>query len=292
MKPSPFDYRRPDSLDEAIALLAEHEGDAQPIAGGQSLMPMLAFRVVAPRLLVDINKIPDLARISIEDDGVHLGALVRWCDIERDPRLCDAHPLLRAGIAHVAHYQIRNRGTVGGSLAHADPAAEMPGLAVTCDAVIGVVGAKGHRTIKATEFFQGPLTTALKPGELIVSVRLPAWKVGRRWAFEEFSRRRGDFALAGVALHFDVDAAGQVEKANIGAIGVADTPVRLRAVEKLLQGRAVDLATIREASAACSSAVEPPSDIHASADYRRALLATLLERALVRAAGITLPEGE
>ncbi len=127
---------------------------------------------------------------------------------------------------------------------------------------------------------------------MIVSVRLPAWKAGRRWAFEEFARRRGDFALAGVALYFDVDAAGRVEKANIGAIGVGDTPVRLRAVEKLLQGRAVDLATIREASAASASDVEPPSDIHASADYRRALLATLLERALARAAGIPLPEEE
>jgi carbon-monoxide dehydrogenase medium subunit len=290
MKPSPFDYRRPDTLDEAIALLAQNEGDAQAIAGGQSLMPMLAFRVVSPRLLVDINRIPDLARIAIEPDGITLGALVRWRDIERDTRLSVAHPLLRAGIAHVAHYQIRNRGTVGGSLAHADPAAEMPGLAVTCDAAIDIAGPNGRRTVKATEFFLGPLTTALNPGELIVSVRLPAWKAERRWAFEEFARRRGDFALAGVALFYDVDAAGRVEKANVGAIGVGDTPVRLRAVEKVLLGRAVDLATIREASAASASDVEPPSDIHASSDYRRALLATLLERALAHAAGITLPE--
>jgi carbon-monoxide dehydrogenase medium subunit len=292
MKPSPFDYRRPDTLDEAIALLAQNEGDAQAIAGGQSLMPMLAFRVVSPRLLVDINRIPDLARIVIDQNGVTLGALVRWRDIERDTRLSAAHPLLRAGIAHVAHYQIRNRGTVGGSLAHADPAAEMPGLAVTCDAAIDIAGPNGRRTIKATEFFRGPLTTALNPDELIVSVKLPAWNAARCWAFEEFARRRGDFALAGVALFYDVDAAGRVERANVGAIGVGDTPVRLRAAEKVLLGRAVDLATIRDASAASASDVEPPSDIHASSDYRRALLATLLERALARAADIALPEDQ
>jgi carbon-monoxide dehydrogenase medium subunit len=290
MKPSPFDYRRPDTLDEAIALLAQREGDAQPIAGGQSLMPMLAFRVVAPSLIVDIGAIPDLADISIGSDGVTLGAMVRWRDIERDARLSVAHPLLRAAISHVAHYQVRNRGTVGGSLAHADPAAEMPGLAVTCDAVIEIAGPSGRRTVKSTEFFRGPLTTALQPGELIVSVRLPAWNAERRWAFEEFARRRGDFALAGVALFYDVDAAGRVETVHVGAIGVGDTPVRLRAVEKALLGRTIDLAAIGEASAASASDVEPPSDIHASAEYRRALLAVLLERALARAAGIALPE--
>ena len=292
MKPAPFDYRRPGSLDEAVALLAQHEGDAQPIAGGQSLMPMLAFRVVTPRLLVDINGIPELGRISIDHDGVRLGALVRWRDIERDARLIAAHPLLRAGIAHVAHYQIRNRGTVGGSLAHADPAAEMPGLAVTCDAEIEIVGLAGRRVVKATEFFLAALTTALNPGELIVSVRLPAWKVGRRWAFEEFARRRGDFALAGVALFYDQDAAGQVQSIHIGAIGSGDTPLRLSAVEKALLGRAIDLSAIRDAAVVAAESVEPPDDIHASADFRRSLLATLLERALARAAGIALPEDQ
>ena len=228
MKPAPFDYRRPDTLDEAIELLVKYEGDAQPIAGGQSLMPMLAFRVVAPRLLVDINRIPDLDRISISSDGVRLGALVRWRDIERDQRLFDAHPLLYAAIEHVAHYQIRNRGTIGGSMAHADPAAEMPGLAVTCNAEIEIAGPGGRRIVKAVDFFLAALTTALKPGELIVSVHLPPWKFGRHWAFEEFARRRGDFALAGVALFYDLNAVGQVDAIQIGAIGVGDTPVRLR----------------------------------------------------------------
>jgi carbon-monoxide dehydrogenase medium subunit len=290
MKPAPFDYLRPDTLGEAIALLVQHEGDAQPIAGGQSLMPMLAFRVVAPRLLVDINRIPELGRISIGSDGVRLGALVRWRDIERDPRLLDAHPLLRAAIAHVAHYQIRNRGTVGGSLAHADPAAEMPGLAVTCEAEIEIAGRAGHRIAKATNFFQAALTTALKPGELIVSVHFPAWKIGRHWAFEEFARRHGDFALAGVALFYDQDAAGKAETIRIGAIGSGNTPLRLLAVEEMLRGRVIDPAAIREAAALAATTVAPPDDIHASADYRKALLATLLERALARAAGFALED--
>lgn len=292
MKPAPFDYRRPDTLDEAIELLLKYEGDAWPIAGGQSLMPMLAFRVVAPRLLVDINRIPDLDRISIGGDGVRLGALVRWRDIERDQRLFDAHPLLRAAVAHVAHYQIRNRGTIGGSMAHADPAAEMTGLAVTCDAEIEIAGSGGRRVVKAADFFLSALTTALKPGELIVSVHLPSWKSGRHWAFEEFARRRGDFSLAGVALFYDQDARGNVETIRVGAIGAADTPLRLRMVENMLCGRIVDLAAIREAAALVAEQVEPPDDIHASADYRRSLLAVLLERALARAAGLTLPEDQ
>src|SRR5438132_7496037 len=172
MKPPAFDYRAPLTLDEAVALLASDPG-AKLIAGGQSLMPILNFRLAAPSLLVDLRHLPGLDRIDITPDGVRLGAMVRWRDIEDDPRLAAAHPLLRAAVAHVAHYQIRNRGTVGGSLAHADPAAELPGIAVTCDAAIAVVGAAGERTIPAGEFFTGPLTTALKPHELITELRLP-----------------------------------------------------------------------------------------------------------------------
>jgi carbon-monoxide dehydrogenase medium subunit len=292
MKPAPFTYHRPRDLDEAIALLARYEGEARPIAGGQSLLPMMAFRVVTPQLLVDLNALPDLGQITIDDQGVRLGSLVRWRDIETDARLAEAHPLLQAAISHVAHYQIRNRGTVGGSLAHADPSAEMPGMAMTCGAEIEIAGTGGRRIVKAKDFFVAALTTALNPDELIVSVRLPAWKAGRRWAFEEFARRKGDFALAGVALFYDQDAAGQVESINVGAIGVGDTPVRLDAVEQALLGRAIDLQAIRDAASVAMEAVEPPDDIHAPADYRRALLGTLLERALARAAGIVLPENQ
>lgn len=173
MKPSAFAYARPKTLDEAIGILAASEGEAKAIAGGQSLIPMLAFRLSTPKLLVDIGRIPGLNRIDVTDSGVHLGALVRWRDIERDSVLLRAHPLLVAAIRHVAHYQIRNRGTVGGSLAHADPAAELAGIAVTCEAEITTVGRVGKRKIAAANFFTGPLTTALEPDELVVELRLP-----------------------------------------------------------------------------------------------------------------------
>ncbi len=291
MKPPVFEYARPSTLDEAIALLVRHGGDAKPLAGGQSLMPMLAFRLAAPKMLVDIGRIPDLNRIEIATDGISLGALTRWRDIERNRALADAHPLLAAAIGHVAHYQIRNRGTIGGSLAHADPAAEMPGIAVTCDAAIVVAGRKGQRTIAAADFFSGPLITALEADELIVAVKLPPWKPSRRWAFEEFARRRGDFALAGVALFYDLDTAGRVRDPHVGAIGVGDTPLRLPQVEALLAGQAIDEALIRKAAAATASSVDPADDIHAPGDYRRALLGVLAERALANAAGLRLTEG-
>jgi carbon-monoxide dehydrogenase medium subunit len=165
MKLPPFDYACPATLSEAVALLASHDGDAKALAGGQSLVPMLAFRLAQPALLVDLRKLPDLRQIKISNDGVALGAMARWRDIEDDTRLRTAHPLLVAAISHVAHYQIRNRGTVGGSIAHADPAAEMPGIAVTCDAAIAVVGTAGARVISAADFFEGALVTALKPDE-------------------------------------------------------------------------------------------------------------------------------
>src|SRR5712692_379273 len=170
MKPAAFDYRAPATLDEAVALLASDPG-ARPIAGGQSLMPVLNFRLAAPSLLVDLRRIRGLGHIAIGPDGIRLGATVRWRDIEDDARLDTVHPLLRAAVAHVAHYQIRNRGTVGGSLAHADPAAELPGIAVTCDAEIIVVGAVGARTIPAAEFFTGSLTTVLRSDELVTELR-------------------------------------------------------------------------------------------------------------------------
>src|SRR5262247_3761772 len=198
MKMPPFDYACPATLAEAIALLSTHDGDAKVLAGGQSLVPILAFRLAAPKLLVDLRKLTDLRTIKITPDGLALGAMVRWCDIESDARLCTAHPLLVAAIAHVAHYQIRNRGTVGGSIAHADPAAEMPGIALACEAEIAVMGRSGARIIKAADFFLGALTTALKADEIITEVRLPPWPKARRWGFEEFARRRGDFAMAGV----------------------------------------------------------------------------------------------
>ena len=214
---------------------------------------------------------------------MRLGAKVRWRDILDDGRLRTAHPLLQAAISHVAHYQIRNRGTAGGSLAHADPAAEMPGIAVTCDAELALEGSAGRRVVRAADFFLGALSTVLADDELIVEIRLPPWPAGRRWAFEEFAMRRGDFALAGVAAFYDPDGTGRAKDAHIGVIGACTRPHRLRQAEEALNGRVVDTAAIKAAAVAASAAVDPPGDLHASAAYRRALAGTLLERALLRA---------
>jgi aerobic carbon-monoxide dehydrogenase medium subunit len=283
MKLPAFDYACPTSLPEAVQLLAAHD-DAKALAGGQSLMPMLAFRLLHPALLVDLRKLAELRGLRITEQGVALGAMVRWRDIEDDARLAAAHPLLKAAVAHVAHYQIRNRGTVGGSIAHADPAAEMPGIAMTCDAEIAVVGTAGARVIRAAEFFTGALTTALAADEIIVEVRLPPWPARRRWGFQEFARRRGDFAMAAAAVFYDEDARGRATNAHVGVIGAADRPLRLPAVEALLDGQIIDEATIAKADAAAAAAVDPSDDIHGSAAYRRALAGTMVERALRQAA--------
>jgi aerobic carbon-monoxide dehydrogenase medium subunit len=288
MKLPPFDYACPATIPEAVQLLASHD-DAKAIAGGQSLMPMLAFRLAHPTLLVDLRKLSELRGIRVSDRGVVLGAMVRWRDIEDDDRLASAHPLLKAAVAHVAHYQIRNRGTVGGSIAHADPAAEMPGIVMTCDAEIAVVGKSGARVIQAADFFQGPLTTALTSDEIITEIRLPAWPARRRWGFQEFARRRGDFAMAGAAVFYDPDESGRARNAHAGAIGVADRPLRLGGVEDALNGQVVDEATIAQAEAAASAMVDPPDDIHASGAYRRALVGTMVERALKNAVARTQP---
>src|SRR5271169_1283502 len=280
MKLPAFEYACPATLAEAVAVLAAGGGDAKVLAGGQSLVPMMAFRVASPALLVDLRKLADLRRIEVTGDGVRLGAMARWRDIEDDARLDAAHPLLKAAVAEVAHYQIRNRGTVGGSIAHADPAAEMPGIAVTCDAEIAVVGRAGPRVISAADFFIAPLITALAADEIIVEIRLPAWPAQRRWAFKEFARRRGDFAMAGTALFYDVNASGKARNAHVGAIGIGDRPQRLAAAEAAINGQTVDIAASERAGAAASAAVTPQSDIHASAAYRKALLGTLVERAL------------
>ncbi len=283
MKLPPFEYACPTTLSEAVALLAAHDGEAKPLAGGQSLVPMLAFRVASPSLLVDLRKLSELRQIRITDAGVTLGAMVSWREILDDARLRTAHPLLVAAVRHVAHYQIRNRGTVGGSVAHADPAAELPGIVVTCAAKIDVVGKAGQRVIAAADFFRGPLITALEPDEIITAIRLPAWPPGRRFGFQEFARRRGDFAMAAAALFYDEDN-GKAHNAHVGVIGVADRPLRLNAVERVLDGAAIDEATVAKAEAAASAAVDPPDDIHASGAYRKALVGVMVERALKDAA--------
>ncbi|HUQ76505.1 MAG TPA: xanthine dehydrogenase family protein subunit M [Burkholderiales bacterium] len=281
MKLPAFDYAAPATLREALDLLAAHPG-AKPLAGGQSLIPTMAFRLATPPMLVDLGNVRELEKLTVDANGVHLGARVRWRDIADHPELKRAHPLLVEAISHVAHYQIRNRGTVGGSLAHADPAAEMPGIAVTCDAQILVSGKRGPRTIAAGDFFTGALSTAIRDDELIVEVRLPGWPTNRRWAFEEFSRRRGDFALAGIAVYYDLDSNGRAGNTHVGVIGACLKPHRVRAAEAALDGQALTETTIAAAARTLENALEAPSDLHASAAYRRSLAATLLERALLR----------
>jgi aerobic carbon-monoxide dehydrogenase medium subunit len=283
MKPSRFEYRAPETLNEAVALLAAEHG-AKLIAGGQSLMPMLAFRLAAPSLLVDLRRLPGLGEIAVDGDGVRLGARVRWRDIEDEPQLTSAQPLLQAAVGNVAHYQIRNRGTVGGSLAHADPAAELPGIAITCEGEISAVGAADWPRIPASEFFTGALTTELHSDEVITELRLPPWPAARRWGFEEFASRQGDFALAGIALYYDEDEQGRACNTHVGVIGACSRPHRLGPFETALDGRTVDEQTIATAARAAAAAVDPPQDLHADAEYRRALVTTLVERALRAAA--------
>jgi aerobic carbon-monoxide dehydrogenase medium subunit len=283
MKLPQFEYACPTTVSEAVALLASRDGEAKALAGGQSLVPMMAFRVAQPSLLVDLRKLAELRDIKIGADGVTLGAMVRWRQILDYERLRTAHPLLVAAVEHVAHYQIRNRGTVGGSIAHADPAAEMPGVVVACEAKMTVVGKSGPRIIEAKDFFQGPLMTALQSDEIITEIKLPAWPAKRRFGFQEFARRRGDFALAAALLFFDEES-GKARNARVGAIGVGDTPLRLAAVEQVINGNAIDEATINRAEAVASASVSPHDDIHASGAYRKALVGVMVERALRAAA--------
>jgi carbon-monoxide dehydrogenase medium subunit len=282
MKLPAFDYAAPSSVDEALRLLAAHPG-AKALAGGQSLLPTMAFRLAAPPLLVDLRRIDALKRIEIDEKQTILGAGVRWRDLLDDPRLKTAQPLLVEAVPHVAHYQIRNRGTIGGSLAHADPAAELPGIAVTCDAQIVAKGPRGQKLFKAAQFFTGALSTALADDELIVELRLPAWPRGRRSAFEEFSRRRGDFALAGIAAFCDLDRDNRIANAHVGVIGACTRPHRVAQAEAVLNGNVPGKSIIERAARALEDALDPPGDLHAPAAYRRSLAGVLLERALERA---------
>ena len=289
MKLPRFVYVRAESVKHAIGLLEQNE-ESRIIAGGQSLIPILAFRLAAPSALIDISGIGALKQIHVSPEWITLGAMVRWVDIEQSEVLKGTMPILPFVISHVAHYQIRNRGTVGGSLAHCDPAAEMPGLAIACDAEIVVEGPSGQRVTSAHKVLVGALTAAIEPTEMIVAIRFRQWKSDRRWGFAELSRRRGDFALAGAIVHYDVDAAGNARDTHIGVIGVGERPMRIPEVEAVIEGGAVGEAAIAEAAAVASATVTPFDDIHASAAYRRSLIGILIERALLQAARVRARE--
>jgi carbon-monoxide dehydrogenase medium subunit len=285
MKLPDFEYLAPSTPTEVVRLLAAHRGEAKVIAGGQTLLPAMAFRLARPSVLIDLRNVEGLDRIVIDESGVRLGARTRWRDIEDSQSLRTAHPLLVEAIRHVAHYQIRNRGTVGGNVAHADPASEMPCVAATCEAELRLLGPGGERRVNAADFFLGPLTTALAEDEIILEIRLPPWPRGRRWAFKEFAKRSGDFALAGVTLFYDLDERQRARNTHIGVMGACQRSRRLPGAERALDGTAVDAAAVQAAAQAASDEADPSGDFHASAEYRKALVGTLLERALMEAAG-------
>ncbi len=284
MKPAQFDYRKPKSLDAAAALLSAQAGEAKILAGGQTLVPMLNFRLATPSMLVDINDIEGLDRIELEHGGLKLGALVRWYEIETSATVRAANPLLAEAVRHIAHYPIRSRGTWAGSSAHADPAAEFPAVAVACGARFGAYSARGQRDIEAADFFVGPLTTALEPDEILTEIVFPPWPQGRRWGFDEFSLRPGDFALAGVAVL--IDGSEDAVWCRLTCFGASEKPSRLPRAEAIIAAEGLTDAAIRRAAATAMHEIEPQSDIHASAEYRRALVEVLFDRTIRKAANL------
>jgi carbon-monoxide dehydrogenase medium subunit len=284
VKPAPFDYFAPGALDEALALLAEHGDEAKPLAGGQSLIPAMNFRLARPRVLVDLNRVGALSYIRAEKGGVEIGAMTRQRAVERSDVIARAAPLLAEAMPAIAHPQIRNRGTVGGSIAHADPSAELPAVALALDARFRARSATGERTIVAADFFKGMLETALEPGELLVEIALPPLRPRTGTAFLEVARRHGDYALVGVAVVVTLDATGRCQAARIALLSVGDGPVLAVEAGKTLAGQKRSDELLRAAAdTGAKRDVDPPSDIHASAAYRRRLVEVLTRRALARA---------
>lgn len=283
MKPPRFDYYAPRSLDEAVELLGRYGQDAKILAGGQSLVPLLNMRLVSPKVLIDLNRVRDLAYLRREDGVVAIGAMTRQVEVEEAEWLRQSCPLLMEAVGLIGHPAIRNRGTVGGSIAHADPAAELPAVLSALGGTVRVRGAGGVREIAAGEFFLTYLTTAVHPDELVSEIRLPVLPAGSGWAFEEVARRHGDFAIAGVAAYLTLDR-GRIGKAGLALTGVGGTPVRAEAAEAMLRGAEPTAEVFHAASGKVQEAIDPDSDLHASADYRRHLAGLLTTRALERAA--------
>ncbi len=285
MKPPPFTYYAPTNLGEALELLARHGYDAKPLAGGQSLVPTMNFRLAQPGVLVDLNRIPELAYIREAEDGLHIGAMTRQRTVERDEAVARRAPLIRETMPHIAHPQIRNRGTFGGSLAHADPAAELPALAVALDARMRVQSRRGSRWINARDFYIGLFTTDLQPDELLVETVIPHLPPRTGWAFDEVARRHGDYALCGAAATVTLDDAGRVEQVRLVYLSVGDGPVEAPSAASVLAGEAPSPEAIRAAAEqAGDQDIDPMGDIHASADFRRHLAKVLARRVLARAA--------
>ncbi len=286
MKPAPFEYLAPDSLAAALEALAAHGGEAKLLAGGQSLIPAMNFRLAQPAVLIDLNRVSELDFVeSLADGGVRIGALARQRRMERDPAVARAAPLLAEALPHVAHPQIRNRGTFGGSLAHADPAAELPAVAVALEARLRLRSARGERWVPAEDFFLGLFTTALEPDEALIEVVLPPPAPGRGSAFLEVARRHGDYAQVGVAACITLGGDGRIAAARLVYLSVGDAPVVARRAAAALVGERPSPAAFAAAAATAAEAeMDPGGDIHASAAFKRHLARVVTQRALAAAA--------
>jgi carbon-monoxide dehydrogenase medium subunit len=284
VKPPPFRYADPATVEEALDLLARHGADAKVLAGGQSLMPLLNFRLARPAHVIDVNRVTSLAVIADSGDGgLRVGALARQRALERSALVRERCPLLARALAFVGHPQIRARGTLGGSLAHADPAAELPAAMVALEARLTLRRAGGERTVPAGDFFVGLLTTALMPDELLTEIALPPWPARTGSSVREVAKRHGDFALGGVAATLTLDDQGRIARARVVGFGVGPVPVRLLDAERALAGGAPTPSAFADAGRLAAAAVDPPDDIHASAAYRKRLTGVLTTRALTDA---------
>ncbi|HZQ78853.1 MAG TPA: xanthine dehydrogenase family protein subunit M [Acidimicrobiia bacterium] len=279
-----FCYHRPDTVEEAAGLLAEYGADAKVLAGGQSLVPLLALRLSHPEHLVDIGRIAGLEAVAAGPDGFTVGAGVRHAAVERSPEAGRAAPLVAAAMPHIGHRAIRNRGTVCGSLAHADPAAELPAVALATGAELVARSSTGERVIPAADFFVGYLTSALDETELLTAVRFPPWPPSTGWSVQEVSRRHGDYALVGLAAVVALDAGGRVERAALSFFGAGATPVRVGEAERVLAGQPAGAAAFAEAAAVVTATIDPPGDNHATAAYRAHVAGVLTRRCLAEAA--------
>ncbi len=282
MKNPPFTYHRPESLDEALDLLATLE-DAKVLAGGQSLLPVMALRLGRPEHVIDISRISALSNIAAGPDGLSIGAMVRHAEAEHSPIVAERAPLVAAALPHVGHRAIRNHGTVVGSIAHADAAAEMPAVCLVAEATMRIASTRGTREVPAAEFFQGYFTTALEHDELLTEVHFPAWPSTASGTVVEISRRHGDYAMCGLACGIDVRN-GSIERAGLAFFGVSSLPVRVPEAEAALVGQAPSATAFAQAASIVSATLEPDTDLHATAEYRKHIAGVLTRRGLAEAA--------
>ena len=282
MKPAPFDYLAPDSLEGALDALAEHGWDAKVLAGGQSLIPSMNFRLIQPATIVDINNVAELSGITVSPSGgVRIGAMTRQSSVERDRRLNDLAPLLAEAMPQIAHSQIRNRGTIGGSIAHADPAAELPVIAMALDAQFELQGKTGKRTVAASEFFEGMFETVLEPEELLTAIELPPKRANTGYSFIEVARRHGDYAIVGVAAWVTRGADGNCTDARLVYLNVGDRPLQAKKAAAMLVGQPIQADSVAAAADyAAANEIDPVGNVHGSAEFQRHLTKVLTRRAV------------